>query len=319
MGAQGLGLTTGSYRIRIGTRGSLLARTQTEWVAAQLRAHHPHIEIEIVVIETTGDLRRDMPFAAIGTKGMFVKEIELALLDGSIDLAVHSLKDMPSEQPPGLVLACVPMREDARDALLTRTSVSLEKLHHGARIGTSSVRRQAQLRHVRPDLQVVELRGNLDTRLRKLDNGDYDAIVLACAGLHRLGLAHRISQPLPVEICVPAVGQGALALETRDADSTVRSLLAQLHDMASGIAIEAERGFQSALGGGCTVPAGAYAMTGDGTVQVRAAIASPDGAHLLSDSQSGPQASARILGIELAQRLLALGGNALLGREQTDR
>lgn len=299
-------------RLRVGTRGSLLARAQTEGIVAQLRALHPSLEIVMEIIQTTGDVRRDVPFAQIGTKGMFVKEIEQALSDGRIDLGVHSLKDMPGELPDGLQLACVPTREDPRDALLTRNGLTLETLPQGALVGTSSLRRQAQLRAYRSDLRLAELRGNLDTRLRKLDAGDYDAIVLACAGLNRLGLADRISERLSPAVCVPAVGQGALALETRDDDPQTQAWLTPLHDPDTADAVAAERGFLAALGGGCTVPVGALAQVKADQVQLEALIAAPDGSQTLRETLSGPRAEAVSLGAKLAERLLARGGDAFL-------
>lgn len=298
--------------LRLGTRGSLLARVQTDWVAAQLRANHPEQTLEIVVIETTGDLRRDVPFAQVGTKGMFVKEIEQALLDGTIDVGVHSLKDMPGFLPEGLELACVPKREDPRDALLSRDGFLLKQLPPGAVVGTSSVRRQAQLCVFRSDLRLEELRGNLDTRLRKLDEGQYDAIVLACAGLNRLGLGARITERLTPEICLPAVGQGALALETRVDDLVTRTLLAPLNDADSEVAVQAERGFQRALQGGCSVPAGALATVTGETVTITGLIVALDGSMTLWETRHGTRTEAEQLGNALAETLLAQGGRALL-------
>lgn len=299
-------------RLRIGTRGSLLARTQTGMVAEQLQRAHPGLEIVVETIQTTGDLRRDVPFAAVGAKGMFVKEIEQALLDGAIDVGVHSLKDMPGELPEGLELACVPQREDPRDALLSRDSQTLASLPQGAAIGTSSARRQAQLRAFRPDLRVEELRGNLDTRLRKLDEARYDAIVLACAGLNRLGLAERITERLSPEICLPAVGQGALALETRAGDTAISDLLSPLHDPDSADAVAAERGFLARLEGGCTVPAGALAQVSGARLTVTAIVAAPDGARVFREGREGDRAQAAQIGAELADALLAKGARALL-------
>ncbi len=299
-------------RLRVGTRGSLLARAQTEGIVARLRALHPGLEIVVEIIQTTGDVRRDVPFAQIGTKGMFVKEIEQALSDGRIDLGVHSLKDMPGELPDGLELACIPTREDPRDALLTRNGLTLDTLPQGALVGTSSLRRQAQLLAYRSDLRLAELRGNLDTRLRKLDAGEYDAIVLACAGLNRLGLESRISERLSPAVCVPAVGQGALALETRADDPQTQAWLIPLHDADTADAVAAERGFLAALGGGCTVPVGALARVEADQVRLEALIAAPDGSQTLRETLSGPRAEAVSLGARLAERLLARGGSAFL-------
>ena len=221
----------GKTNIKVGTRGSLLARTQTETVVEAIRAARPSLAVTVEIIQTTGDQRRDVPFAAVGTKGMFVKEIEDALLENRVDVGVHSLKDMPGVLPHGLSLAAYPAREDARDALISRDGATLAELPTGATVGTSSTRRQALIRAFRPDLNLIELRGNLDTRLRKLDEGQYDAIILACAGLHRLGLDARITERIAPEISVPAPGQGALALESRSHDYETLGLLAPLNDV----------------------------------------------------------------------------------------
>jgi hydroxymethylbilane synthase len=298
--------------VRFGTRGSLLARTQTETVVERLRAAHPGLEVVTEIIQTTGDLRRDVPFAQVGTKGMFVKEIEQALLEGRIDVGVHSLKDMPGELPDGLELACVPAREDPRDALLTRDGATLETLPQGATVGTSSLRRQAQLRAYRSDLRLEELRGNLDTRLRKLDEGQYEAIVLACAGLNRLGWGARISERIAPEVCVPAAGQGALALETRVGDAATLALLTPLHDPDTADAVTAERRFLAALGGGCTVPAGALAQVAGRTVTLIAVLAASDGSERLLERQEGDRTEAARVGAAVAHRLLKRGGHAFL-------
>ncbi len=273
--------------LRVGTRGSLLARTQTNWVVEQCKQAHSGLEIVVEIIQTTGDMRRDVPFAAVGTKGMFVKEIEQALLDGKIDVGVHSLKDMPSELPDGLELACVPKREDPYDALISRNGLRFDQLPQGAVVGTSSVRRQAQLRLNRPDLQLVELRGNLDTRLRKLDEGQYDAIVVACAGLNRLGLEERITERLSTQVCVPAAGQGALALETRIGDSGTLSLLAAIQDPNTALCVEAERAFLAGLGGGCSLPVGALATrTEEGLLNLEYIVLAPDGSSAFHSANS---------------------------------
>lgn len=298
--------------IRIGTRGSLLARTQTNLVVERIRLLNPGIDVVVEVIQTTGDMRRDVPFMQIGTKGMFVKEIEQALLEGTIDVGVHSLKDMPSELPDGLDLACVPAREDPRDALSTRTGALLADLPHGAVVGTSSLRRQAMLRAVRPDFDLRELRGNLDTRLRKLEEGQYDAIVLACAGLNRLGLADRITERLEPNVCVPAAGQGALALETRTGDVKTLAALAPLHDSGAADEVAAERAFLAELGGGCTVPAGALATARGEALEMIAALAAPDGSLVLRERATGSRADGERLGAELARLLKRRGGDAFL-------
>ena len=286
--------------IRVGTRGSKLALTQTHQIIDSLRAHYPDVAFEAVVIKTTGDMREGVPFRAVGVKGMFVKEIEEALLAEQVDFAVHSLKDMPGALPGGLCLAAIPAREDPRDALLSH-GCRLAELPEGARVGTSSLRRQAQLRAHRPDLRLEELRGNLDTRLRKLDEGRYDAIVLACAGLERLGWAHRIVERLPIAVSVPAPGQGALALEARVGDENIRTLLTTLHDVGTADAVEAERSFQEALGAGCTVPLGAYAHIEDDCVHLIGMIATPDGSVVLHVEETGPRNAAGEVGRRAAQ------------------
>jgi hydroxymethylbilane synthase len=290
---------------RVGTRGSQLAVAQTQQVIDALAAARPDVQFARVVIKTTGDLRVGVPFAAVGTKGMFVKEIEEALLAGEVDLAVHSLKDLPGELPDGLRIGAVPPRADPRDALLS-AGPGLMDLPAGARVGTSSRRRQALLAAARPDLTYLELRGNLDTRLRKLDSGQYDAIVLACAGLERLGLAHRIVERLSPQQSVPAPGQGALALEMRESDKRVRQLLRPFDDPAARDAVTAERAFQAALNGGCEVPAGAYATVDADRLWLTAVLAA-DGEPLRRTEQSGPRADAAAIGARAAAALLAPG------------
>ena len=305
-------IETSKKLLRIGTRGSLLARTQTDWVAARLREARPALEITITVIQTTGDLNRDVPFAAVGTKGMFVKEIEQALLDGTIDAGVHSLKDMPGELPEGLALIGYPMREDPRDALISRHNQTLENLPQGATVGTSSLRRQALVRAYRPDLNLIELRGNLDTRLRKLDEGQYDAIILACAGLHRLGLDGRITERIAPEICVPAPGQGALAIEARADDFETLALVAALNDVDTIAAVTAERAFQIVLVAGCTVPVGAFASVQGDRLTLHAAIAAADGSRVVRHTEAAARDAAEILGTNVGRAMLAAGGAELL-------
>jgi hydroxymethylbilane synthase len=287
----------------IASRGSQLALWQARWVAAQLSGAGHECRIEI--IKTTGDKITDVPLAKVGTKGLFTKEIEEALLDGRADLAVHSLKDLPTELPEGLVLAAVPEREDPRDAVVGR---KLADLALGARVGTSSLRRAAQLRQLRPDLQVESVRGNLDTRLRKLDEGQYDAILLAAAGLKRLGWGNRIAEILePGQMC-PAVGQGALAIEARAGFDGV----AVLDDAATHTAVLAERGVLGALGGGCQVPIGAYATVSEGRVQILAIVAAPDGTQLIRANDEGAAADAAAIGARLAADLLERGARQIL-------
>jgi hydroxymethylbilane synthase len=293
--------------LTIGSRGSQLALWQARWVAARLNELGHECRIE--VIRTTGDKITDVPLAKVGTKGLFTKEIEEALLAGAADLAVHSLKDLPTELPPGLKLAAIPEREDPRDAVVGRR---LTQLHQGARVGTSSLRRSAQLLALRPDLIVEPLRGNLDTRLRKVSEGQYDAIVLAAAGLKRLGWADRIAEILEPETMCPAVGQGALAIETRDGDGAVRAATAALDHPPTSIAVTAERAVLAGLGGGCQVPLGAYAMVSGDRIHLRAAITSADGTILIRRETEGPAAEPERLGAELVRELLDAGGQEIL-------
>ena len=305
--------------LRVGTRGSLLARTQTEGVVTLLKAARPDLSVTVETIQTTGDQRRDVPFAAVGTKGMFVKEIEDALLANRIDVGVHSLKDMPGILPHGLSLAAYPAREDARDALISRNGATLTELPLGATVGTSSARRQAFLKAFRPDLNLIELRGNLDTRLRKLDEGQYDAIVLACAGLHRLGLDAQITERIAPEICLPPPGQGALALESRSDDYEILALLAPLNDVDTIAAVTAERAFQAAIGGGCTVPVGAYATLQGDILTLQAVIASPDGSQVVRHSETGTRDEAEQIGRNIAHFLREAGGAELLRAAENNK
>jgi len=290
----------------IASRGSQLALWQARWVERQLVEAGRACRIEI--IKTTGDKITDVPLAQVGTKGLFTKEIEEALLDGRADLAVHSLKDLPTELPAGLVLAAVPVREDSRDALVGRR---LADLPRGAKVGTSSLRRSAQLRQNRPDLVIEAVRGNLDTRLRKLDEGRYDAIVLAAAGLKRLGWGDRIAELLPPEVMCPAVGQGALAIETRETGAG-REACAALDNAATHAAVTAERAVLAALGGGCQVPIGAHATVTGGRLRIRAVVASPDGAEVVRGESEGPSAEAARIGADLGAELLGRGARRIL-------
>jgi hydroxymethylbilane synthase len=290
----------------IASRGSQLALWQAHWVERQLTAAGHACRIEI--IKTTGDKITDVPLAKVGSKGLFTKEIEEALLDGRADLAVHSLKDLPTELPEGLVLAAVPEREDARDAVIGKR---LADLPHGARVGTSSLRRSAQLRKLRPDLNIESVRGNLDTRLRKLDEGQYDAILLAAAGLKRLGWADRIAEILPAGVMCSAVGQGALAIETRAGGPGFEACSALDH-AATHAAVTAERGVLAALGGGCQVPIGAYATVDGGTLRLLGVVASPDGSEIIRAEAEGSVAEAEALGRGLGQMLLDQGARQIL-------
>ncbi len=297
--------------LRIGSRGSQLALWQARWVQARLKELGFATDIEI--IRTTGDKITDVALAQLGAKtgvkGLFTKEIEEALLDERVDLAVHSLKDMPTELPAGLALTAIPAREDARDALL---GCKLADLPDGARVGTSSLRRAAQLRAVRPDLAIEPLRGNLDTRLRKLDEGRYDAIVLAAAGLKRMGWKERIAELLPFDVMCPAVGQGALAIETRaDGGDGERACL-RLEDPDARVAVTAERALLGGLGGGCQVPIGGHAEVADGLLNLRAVVISPDGSLIVRRESSGSKEDAERIGAELAEELLEAGAEEIL-------
>ena len=293
--------------LTIGSRGSQLALWQARWIQARLQSLG--VESRLQIIHTTGDKITDVALSKVGTKGLFTKEIEEALLDGSIDLAVHSLKDMPTELPAGLILAAIPEREDSRDALV---GLRLEQLTSGAHVGTSSLRRAAQLRVSRPDLQISDIRGNLDTRLRKLDEGKYDAIVLASAGLRRLGWEKRITELLDPALMCPAVGQGALAVETRDDSGEACEICRRLEHAETRVAVTAERAVLASLGGGCQVPIGAHA-TLDGTmIRIRAIVVSPDGRQVIRKESSGNAAEAAALGRALGDELLAEGGAKIL-------
>ncbi|MEZ4368945.1 MAG: hydroxymethylbilane synthase [Kofleriaceae bacterium] len=308
-------------RIVIATRGSALARWQADHVAERLRAVRPGLEVGFEVIKTQGDKILDVPLAKVGGKGLFVKEIEAALVDGRADLAVHSMKDVPAELAPGLVLAAVSAGEVPWDALCTRgqpAADALDRLPTGAVIGTSSMRRQCQLLARRPDLVVRMLRGNVPTRLAKLDAGEFDAIVLAAAGLTRLGLADRITQALPPEVCLPAVAQGVLGLETRADDVDAIALVrAALHDDAEAERVAAERAFLAALGGSCETPLAAHATRrADGALELEGLCGMPDGSQILRDRAIGAAADAEALGRELAARLMAAGADKILAATQ---
>jgi len=305
----------------IGSRGSALALWQAEHVRKLLHVR-AGVRAEVLVVQTSGDKLDHLPFGPVGLKGMFIKELEEALLEGRVDLAVHSLKDVPAELPEALTLGAICEREDVRDALISRTGAILDQLPRDARIGTSSLRRQSQLRHYRSDLQVAELRGNVDTRIAKLDRGDYDAIVLAKAGLDRLTKADRITQVLTTKISLPAVGQGAIAIETRAADRELAGILSTLDHKPTRQAVTAERALLAALGGGCQVPIGAWGRVNGELLELDAAVLSPDGAECLRQSAVGLAYEAEAVGRQLAESLLAAGARQLLsefGGEQTDR
>ena len=292
--------------IVIGSRGSQLALWQAYHISACLEALGAETRLEI--IRTTGDKITDVPLAQVGGKGLFTKEIEEALLDGAIDLAVHSLKDMPTALPAGLTISAIPEREDPRDALIGRP---WSELRAGSKVGTSSLRRAAQLHALGRGFVIENLRGNVDTRLRKLDAGQYDAIILAAAGLRRLGWADRIRELIDPEIMCPAVGQGALAIETRDDDGPAQRLARQLNHAASNTAVAAERSLLATLEGGCQVPIGAHATVDGTSIHLRAIVSSPDGLRVVRDRLSGSEPVA--LGRELGERLLAAGAREILG------
>jgi hydroxymethylbilane synthase len=295
-------------RLRIGSRGSQLALWQANHVAALLREQGHAVEIEI--IKTTGDKILDVALAKVGTKGMFTKEIEEALSDKRVDLAVHSLKDVPTELAPEFELAAIMKREDPRDAFISVKFGTLEELPQGAKVGTSSLRRQAQLKALRPDLETFPLRGNVDTRIRKLESGEYDAIILAAAGVHRLGLHKHVRSRISADVMCPAVGQGALAIEIRHDDAQTRTLLAFLNDAETRAAIECERALLGSMGGGCQVPIGAYAEKRGGKLHLRAMVGRPDGSLILREQADGDDGEK--LGREVAQTLLKRGGDKIL-------
>jgi len=298
--------------LRIGTRGSQLALRQSEWVKEQMEAEHPGLRVDLVRIKTTGDKILDAPLSQVGGKGLFVKEIEDALLEEKVDLAVHSMKDVPAELPVGLFLAAFPQREDPADALISAKGQSLDQLPRQARIGTSSLRRGAQLLHIRPDLRLVPLRGNVDTRLRKLESGDLDAIILAAAGLKRLGLFGRITQIIPSHQILPAVGQGALGLEARRDDAQTLTLLQFLNHESTEVAVSAERAFLKELEGGCQVPIAGFASLNGTNLHLRGMVASLDGTTVIADEVTGEKGQSEAIGMRLARRLLDAGADEIL-------
>jgi hydroxymethylbilane synthase len=295
-------------QLRIGSRGSQLALWQSNHISALLRERGHSVEIQI--IHTTGDKITDVALAKVGTKGMFTKEIEEALAANQVDLAVHSLKDLPTELPLGFEIAAIPRRESPLDAFLSLEFGSIEALPQGACVGTSSLRRQAQIKALRPDLDIHALRGNVDTRLRKLEEGQYAAIILAAAGLNRLGLTKHVKTIIPAAVMCPAAGQGALSLEIREGDAATREHLAFLDDASARATVTCERALLNAMGGGCQVPIGALASYEDGTLALQAIVASPDGSEVLRECGTG--AEAEKLGAEVGKKLLDRGGQAIL-------
>ena len=285
----------------------MLALWQANWVKSEIEKRNPGVEAVLEKIKTTGDKILDVPLAKVGGKGLFVKEIEEALLSGKVDLAVHSMKDVPTIFPEGLHLRAITEREDPRDAVLSRNNARLLELPKGAKIGTSSLRRQAQLLHARPDFEMLHLRGNLDTRMRKLSEGHFDAIILAGAGVRRLGWADKITEYLPTEVSLPAIGQGALGIETRTDDKEINSLVAFFDHPDTSVAVRAERALLKRLEGGCQVPIAAYGEVDGDTLKLTGLVASTDGMTLIKDSVEGKRMDAEPLGVKLAVRLLDKG------------
>ena len=301
-----------SQTIRIATRKSPLAMWQAEEVARQLKLHHPELAVEFVKMTTKGDKILDAPLAKVGGKGLFVKELEQGMLDGQADIAVHSMKDVPMAFPEGLHLPIIMEREDPRDAFVSSHYASLDDLPANARIGTSSLRRQLQLKEAMPDAQMLDLRGNVNSRLQKLDNGDYDAIILAAAGLIRLGFKDRIRSFIEPEQSLPAIGQGAVGIECRENDDTILKLLAPLNHPHTHTRLSAERAMNNRLNGGCQVPIAGYSVLEGDEIYLRGLVGRPDGSEVVRDEIRGPAAQAEQLGVELAERLLARGADAIL-------
>ena len=298
--------------IKIGTRGSKLALTQASLVADSLKKIDPGITTEICMIKTSGDIMQDVSLTKIGGKGVFVKEIEDALLCGIVDLAVHSMKDVPTEIPAGLTFAAILRREDVRDVLVSKTNTKIEFMPRGARIGTGSMRRASQLLAILPDLSIVSLRGNLETRLKKIETENLQGVILAAAGMKRLGLSEKISQYLPIEIMLPAVGQGALGLEIRDSDYELGKILARLNHAPTAAEITAERSFLRHLGGGCLMPIAAFGKLEGDKLLLEGLVAGPTGASVVRDKVRGSIAEAEELGKKLAEIIMEKGGKKLL-------
>jgi hydroxymethylbilane synthase len=300
--------------LRIGTRKSPLALWQAEHVRERLERLHPGLTVELVKMTTEGDKLLDAPLAKVGGKGLFVKELEQALLEGRIDIAVHSLKDVTVTVPDGLTIPVIGEREDPRDAFVSNRYDTLDRLPAGARVGTSSLRRQCQLRALYPQLEVITLRGNVNTRLAKLDAGEFDAILLACAGLKRLGFAERIRATLAPELLLPAVGQGAICIECRANDAAVQQLIAPLHHAPTATRVAAERALNARLEGGCQVPIAAFAELDGDMLHLRALVGEPDGSRILRGEIAGEAERAAQLGADLADELLKLGARTILDK-----
>jgi hydroxymethylbilane synthase len=298
--------------LRIATRKSQLALWQAEYVSSLLKHHHPELEIELVKMSTQGDRILDTPLAKVGGKGLFVKELELGMLEGTADIAVHSMKDVPVELPEGLHLPVICPREDPRDAFVSNEYETFYSLPQGAKVGTSSLRRQCQIRAARPDLEILDLRGNVNTRLAKLDAGDYDAIILAVAGLMRLGMEERIRERLSPEISLPAIGQGAIGIECRRDDARVNNLIQPLHDRETSLRVMAERAMNAKLNGGCQVPIAGFAEISHDALMLRGLVGEPDGSNIIRAEIAGPVDNAEEMGQVLAEDLLARGAGKIL-------
>ncbi len=298
--------------VRIATRKSALALWQAEYVKAQLEHFHPGINVELVPMTTKGDIILDTPLAKVGGKGLFVKELEVAMLEGRADIAVHSMKDVPVDFPEGLGLEVICPREDPRDAFVSNIYINIEQLPKGAIVGTSSLRRLCQLKAMRPDLDIRDLRGNVNTRLKKLDDGQYDAIILAAAGLIRLEMPERIKDFIEPETMLPANGQGAVGIECRTNDETIKALIAPLECQETRVRVLAERAMNKALEGGCQVPIGSYAVIDGDKINLRGLVGAVDGSKIIHDQIDGPIADGELLGNQLAQRLLSQGADKIL-------
>jgi hydroxymethylbilane synthase len=298
--------------IRIGTRSSALALWQAEWVKSELEKKYPGLNVSLTKIKTTGDKILDVPLAKVGGKGLFVKEIEEAMLAAEIDIAVHSMKDVPTFFPDGLHLSCITKREDARDALLTRNRVMFKDLPKGANVGTSSLRRQAQLLNLRPDFVIHQLRGNVDTRIRKLKEGQYDAIILAAAGVKRLGLAEHVTEYIDADISLPAIGQGALGIECRAEDRELNDMIAFFNHSDSRVCVTGERALLRRLEGGCQVPIACHGEMKNGRLQLTGLVGSVDGRRIVKDRIEDVPENAEKLGVILAEKLLSQGADVIL-------
>ncbi|AZN31292.1 MULTISPECIES: hydroxymethylbilane synthase [Pseudoalteromonas] len=311
-------MTEKTKLVRIATRKSALALWQAEFVKAQLEHFHADVRVELVPMSTQGDIILDTPLAKIGGKGLFVKELEQAMLDGRADIAVHSMKDVPVEFPEGLALHTICEREDPRDAFVSNNFANLSELPQGAVVGTSSLRRQCQIRALRPDLVIKDLRGNVNTRLAKLDDGQYDAIILAAAGLLRLKMDERIADYIEPEVSLPANGQGAVGIECRIDDEVTKALLAPLEHTQTRIRVNAERAMNRHLEGGCQVPIGAYALVDGEQVHLRGLVGAVDGSEILHDEVTGHINDAEAIGVQLAKKLLAQGADKILAEVYRD-